>query len=80
MREGNWSALYRLVLDALATSAPKRVRADILAAHLYDRPQGFITRATSGLFRQYRNSVSADPQHLIDAAVASQEEVSDATS
>jgi hypothetical protein len=70
MPDPRFAELYRLVLDALAKAKPKSVREDIEAAHMYDRPQGFISRETSGLVRQYRNNVSPNPQHLIDAARA----------
>jgi hypothetical protein len=75
MPSNHFAELFRLVRHALATGKKKDVRDDILAAHMYDRPQGFITRDTSGLVRQYRNSVSCDPAHLIKAALAYEEEV-----
>jgi hypothetical protein len=75
MPENHFAELFRLVRHALATGKKKDVRDDILAAHMYDRPQGFITHDTSGLVRQYRNSVSCDPAHLIKAALAYEEEV-----
>jgi len=75
MPSNHFAELYRLVRHALDTGKRKDVHADILAAHMYDIPQGFITRDTSGLVRQYRNSVSCDPAHLIKAALAYEEEV-----
>jgi hypothetical protein len=78
MPENRFAELYRQVRQALATRKRGDVQADILAAHLYDRPQGFITRGSSGLVRQYRNSVSSDPSNLIDAALAHHEETSNA--
>jgi hypothetical protein len=78
MPENHFAKLYRLVRHALDTGRRRDVHADIMAAHMYDRPQGFITRESSGWVRQYRNSVSPDPSHLIEAALASQEETSDA--
>jgi len=75
MPDNHFAELFRLVSHALATGKRKDVRDDILAAHMYDRPQGFITRETSGLVRQYRNSVSPDPAHLIKAALEYTEEV-----
>jgi hypothetical protein len=78
MPENHFAELYRQVRQALATGERKAVHADILAAHMHDRPQGFITRNSSGLVRQYRNSVSCDPAHLIEAAIAYQEETANA--
>jgi hypothetical protein len=78
MPSSHFAELFRLVRHALEARTQKDVRADILAAHLYDRPQGFITRETSGLVRQYRNSVSCDPAHLIEAALAYEEETTHA--
>ena len=75
MRDNHFAELFRLVRHALATGKKRDVRDDILMAHMYDRPQGFITRDTSGLVRQYRNNVSCDPAHLIKAALAYDEEV-----
>ena len=75
MPDDYFADLYRLVRQALAAHKRRDVRDAILAAHLYDRPQGFITRDTSGLVRQYRNNVSCDPAHLIKAALAYEEEV-----
>jgi hypothetical protein len=75
MPSNHFAELLRLVRHALETGKRKDVHADILAAHMYDRPQGFITRDTSGLVRQYRNNVSCDPAHLIKAALAYEEEV-----
>jgi len=75
MAENHFAKLYGLVRQALATRERSDVHADILAAHLYDRPRGFITRDSSGLVRQYRNNVSCDPAHLIKAALAYEEEV-----
>ena len=73
-----FATLFRLVRHALEAGKRKDVHADILAAHLYDRPQGFITRDTRGLVRQYRNSMSCDPTHLIEAALAYEEETTNA--
>jgi hypothetical protein len=78
MLENHFAGLYRQVRQALATGKRSAAHADILAAHLHDRPQGFITRDSSGLVRQYRNNVSCDPTHLIDAALAYQEEATNA--
>jgi hypothetical protein len=70
MSDEHFAELFRLVRQALAVRKRRDVYGDILAAHMHDRPQGFITRETSGKVRQYRNSVSCDPDHLIDAALA----------
>jgi hypothetical protein len=78
MRDNHFAELFRLVRHALQNGKREVVHSAILAAHLYDRPQGFITRETRGLVRQYRNSVSCDPTHLIQAALAYEEETAHA--
>jgi hypothetical protein len=75
MPENHFAELFRLVRHALDTGKRKDVYADIHASHWHDRPQGVIDREISGLARQYRNNVSPDPAHLIDAALAYEEVV-----
>lgn len=64
--------LFRIVLEELSRHAVRRARKRvgdaIFAAH-NGRPDGFlVTTDNMWLFRQYRNAVSPDPQHMIDAA------------
>jgi len=74
-----FSALYRIVRHHLSGDKPRvrlrEVRDAILFAHMYDRRDGtIVTWENSGLFRLYRNNVSPNPQHLIDAARNHKEE------
>ncbi|NBT75765.1 MAG: hypothetical protein EBT15_07325 [Betaproteobacteria bacterium] len=78
MPENHFAELFRLVRAALEKGKREDVHSAILAAHFWDRPQGFITRETSGLVRQYRNSVSCDPTDLIQAALTYEGETENA--
>jgi hypothetical protein len=84
MPKANWAELYRIVLaelDRVTTTkrgGRKRIWNAIYAAH-NGRPDGFLVNTDNmGLFRQYRNNVSPNPDHLIDAALAYQKEDSHA--
>lgn len=79
MREEDKQRLYQLVLDELALHRSKHARRmvedAIFAAH-NGRPDGYLVTADNmWLFRQYRNSVSPSPKHLVDAALAYGKEV-----
>jgi hypothetical protein len=69
--------LFGLVLRALAGRKPRVTRRNvwdaIYAAH-NGRPSGFITSDNQWLFRAYRNNVSPNPDHLIDAALEFQKQ------
>lgn len=70
--------LYRIVRDKLNSgglaSKRKHVESAIFGAH-NGRLDGqtLVTTHNLHLFRQYRNSVSCSPAHMVDAAIASQE-------
>lgn len=67
--------LYRIIRDRLngsgLSSKRKHVESAIFAAH-NGRLDGqtLVTTRNLHLFRQYRNSVSCSPAHMVDAAVA----------
>lgn len=66
--------LYRIIRDRLnngrISGKRKHVESDILSAHM-GRPDGWwVTTKNLHLFRQYRNSVSGEPAHMVDAALA----------
>lgn len=71
-----WKAdLFRIVraeLDRVTSKkrgGRKRIWDAIYAAH-NGRPDGYlVTTDNMGLFRLYRNNVSPNPDHLIDAAL-----------
>lgn len=66
--------LYDVVLAGSRTQ-PRRLWAAINLAHMRDVADGLVfKREHLGLLRIYRNNVSPDPQHLIDAAKASETE------
>lgn len=70
--------LYRIILDRLnngrISGKRKHVESDILTAHM-GRPDGWwVTDKNMHLFRQYRNSVSSEPAHMVDAALAYEED------
>lgn len=68
--------LYDVVLAGSRTQ-PRKLRDAILMAHMRDVADGRVfKREHLGLLRIYRNNVSPDPQHLIDAATAYEKEVS----
>jgi hypothetical protein len=66
--------LYRMILDRLnnggISGKRKHVESDILSAHMGRPDAWWIKPDNLHLFRQYRNYVSCDPAHLVDAALA----------
>jgi hypothetical protein len=64
--------LYRIVLDSLAQQRSRYgrqiVESAIRSAHLGGQVVRPVTSYNLPLFRQYRNDVSPDPAHLVDAA------------
>lgn len=81
MREVDRAELCRIVKAYIDPKRPghkpRQVWQIIEAAH-NGRPDGYlVTTANMSLFRQYRNSVSPNPQDMIDEAMLFQEEVSD---
>jgi hypothetical protein len=81
MNEDYFNNLYRLVRRAVADddAGMRRAWHAINLAHMCDRADGRVfTRPALGPLRVYRNNVSSDPQHLIDAAQAFQEETANA--
>ncbi len=82
MREVDRAELCRIVRGYIDPKRPghkpKQVWQIIHAAH-NGRPDGFlVTNDNMWLFRQYRNSISCNPQDMIDEALLSQEEVANA--
>jgi hypothetical protein len=78
MREVDRAKLCRIVKAYIDPKRPghkpKQVWSIILAAH-NGRPDGFlVTTKNMSLFRQYRNSISCNPQDIIDEALLFQEE------
>ena len=74
MTDEDKAKLYRIVRDRLECGRlcgkRKHVESSILAAH-NGRPDGLlVTTSNMYLFRQYRNSVSPSPAHMVDAALA----------
>lgn len=74
MEQSNKEKLYRVVLKRLHCGSlggkRKHVESAIYAAH-NGRPDGFlVTTDNMRLFRQYRNAVSPDPAHMVNAALA----------
>lgn len=83
MRDKDREELCRIVREYIDPRRPghkpRQVRDIIYAAH-NGRPDGFlVTMDNMWLFRQYRNSISCNPQDMIDEA-RSTVEVSDANS
>lgn len=79
MRDEDKQRLYQIVLDKLerhrGKNSRRRVQDAIFAAH-NGRPDGcLVTADNMWLFRQYRNSVSPNPKHMVDAALAYGKEV-----
>lgn len=77
MSEDWKTELFGIVLAGLRSHSPRRARREvwnaIYAAH-NGRPDGYlVTNANQSLFRLYRNNISPNPDHLIDAAFDSQE-------
>lgn len=74
MEEKDVHRLYRIVLDALGKDPSEhdrqRIRLRIAEAHHGMTSGDLVTTENIGLFRQYRNSVSPDPKHLVAAALA----------
>lgn len=75
MSDERFAELYRIVLARLNSGKlggkPKHVRKAIYDHHMHGRLDGFlITWENQHWFRMYRNNVSPDPKHLIDAALA----------
>ena len=66
--------LFRFVLARLnngrVSGKRKHVESDILSAHMGRLDGWWIKPDDLCLFRQYRNHVSCDPAHLVDAALA----------
>jgi hypothetical protein len=66
--------LYRIVRDRLngsgLSSKRKHVESDILSAHMGRLDGRWIKPDNLHLFRQYRNYVSCEPAHMVDAALA----------
>jgi hypothetical protein len=76
MRDEDKADLFRLVLERLDNGRRGAVSQSIYDAH-NGRPDGLlVTTDNMWLFRQYRNSVSPSPGHMIDAALAYQKEKS----
>ena len=78
MTDENKGKLFRIVRDRLNCGKQggkrKHVEAAIYDAH-NGRPDGFlVTTDNMYLFRQYRNSVSPSPAHMVNAALAWHEE------
>lgn len=76
----NWQdELFRVVLSRLSAGrGAKKSRGEvwdaIYAAH-NGRPDGYlVTNDNQHLFRLYRNNVSPNPDHLIDAALKYQKQ------
>jgi hypothetical protein len=66
--------LFRMILTRLnngrISGKRKYVEFDILSAHM-GRPDGWWIKPDNlHLFRQYRNSVSCSPAHMVNAALA----------
>lgn len=79
MREQDRESLCRIVKAYIDPKRPghkpRQVWQIIEAAH-NGRPDGFlVTNDNMWLFRQYRNSVSCNPQDIIDEAMLFQEVV-----
>jgi hypothetical protein len=77
MTDEDKGKLFRIVRDRLNCGKiygkRKHVESAIYAAH-NGRPDGLlVTTDNMYLFRQYRNSVSPSPAHMVDAALAWQE-------
>jgi len=77
MTDEDKGKLFRIVRDRLncgkSGGKRKHVESAIYAAH-NGRLDGFlVTTGNLYLFRQYRNSVSPSPAHMVDAALAGQE-------
>ena len=77
MRAEDRAELCRIVKEYIDPKRPghkpTQVRDIIFSAH-NGRPDGFLVTADSMfLFRQYRNSVSCNPQDIIDEALAAEE-------
>lgn len=70
MKPENKTALFEIVRDKLDRYGRDKVIVAIEQAHA-GRPDGVIVDAdTMGLFRQYRNSVSASGVQLVDEATS----------
>jgi len=77
MTDEDKGKLFRIVRDRLNCGKSyykrKHIESAIFAAH-NGRPDGLlVTTDNMYLFRQYRNSVSPSPAHMVDAALAWQE-------
>lgn len=79
MRTQDKHRLYQIVVQELqrhrSKYARRMVEDAIFAAH-NGRPDGHLVTADNmWLFRQYRNSVSPSPKHMVDAALEHGKEV-----
>jgi hypothetical protein len=74
MTDEDKAKLYRIVRDRLECGKVwgkrKHVESSILAAHNGRPDDLLVTTSNMYLFRQYRNSVSPSPAHMVDAALA----------
>jgi hypothetical protein len=78
MADADKHELFRIILARLnsgrISGKRKHLESDILSAHL-GRPDGWwVTTDNLHLFRQYRNDVSCEPKHMVDAALAWKED------
>ena len=77
MREEDRVALCRIVRDYIDPKRPghkpRQVWGIIEAAHNGRRDGFLVTASNQSLFRAYRNSVSCNPQDLIDEAMLLEE-------
>ena len=74
MAEADKHELFRIILARLnngrVSGKRKHVESDILSAHMGRLDGWWITTDNLHLFRQYRNYVSCEPAHMVDAALA----------
>jgi hypothetical protein len=64
MRETDRNALFQIVRGAVVNFGKKKTVQIIEACHMHGKLGGFIDNDNLHLFRQYRNMISADPNHL----------------
>jgi len=74
MADADKRKLFRMILTRLnngrISGKRKHVESDILSAHMGRLDGWWIKPDNLHLFRQYRNYVSCEPAHMVDAALA----------
>ena len=64
MKEKDRNELFQIVRGGVVNFGKKKTVQIIIECHMQGKVQGFIDNDNLHLFRQYRNMISADPNHL----------------